>query len=350
MSIIDNAIYAMLNGKRTITKPIFIKDFDVDNKQLSDLIEISKNVSPEKRKFIEKDIKLLKQGLEGEKNVYYELKNSFLPMLCLYDIRLEYDDYVAQYDFIIITRKFIYVLETKKLNGDIEITKDGDFIRIIKSDNGKIIKREGMYSPISQNERHVKILKEILTKEKLIKNFPIKSAVVIANPKTIVDKSKCPKSIQNNIYKYDQIVNLIKKELEDKSNECDLLEKFLYNIADYLIKNNKPITYNYAAKYSLDNEDLKILEMGKKGQENNNLGFDKNNDNAQIYEALKKYRLETAKKENIKAYWIFTNEELNSLIEKMPKTKEELLKIKGFGQKKVEKYGDEILSILNKRG
>lgn len=348
MSIIDNAIYTMLNGKRTITKPIFIKDFNADNKQLNDLIEISKNVSPDKRRFIEKDIKLLKQGLEGEKNVYYELKNSFLSMLCLYDIRLEYDDYVAQYDFIIITRKFIYVLETKKLNGDIEITKDGDFIRIIKSDNGKIIKREGMYSPISQNERHVKILKEILMKEKLIKNFPIKSAVVIANPKTIIDKSKCPKSIQNNIYKYDQIVNLIKKELEDESNERDLLEKFLYNIADYLISNNKPITYNYAAKYSLDDKDVKILETGKKDQENNNLGFDKTDDNAQIYEALKKYRLETAKKENIKAYWVFTNEELNSLIEKMPKTKEELLQIKGFGQKKVEKYGDDILAILNK--
>jgi hypothetical protein len=54
--------------------------------------------------------------------VYFELKNSFIPMLCLHDIRLEYNDYIAQFDFILITCKFIYVLETKKLNGDIEIT------------------------------------------------------------------------------------------------------------------------------------------------------------------------------------------------------------------------------------
>ena len=83
----------------------------------------------------------------GEQNVYYELKNSFIPMLCFHDIRLEYNDYVAQFDFIVITTKFIYVLETKKLSGDIEVNSDGDFIRIFKNNNGKVIKKEGMYSP-----------------------------------------------------------------------------------------------------------------------------------------------------------------------------------------------------------
>ena len=33
-------------------------------------------------------------------------------MLCFHDIRLEYNDYVAQFDFIVITTKFIYLLET----------------------------------------------------------------------------------------------------------------------------------------------------------------------------------------------------------------------------------------------
>jgi hypothetical protein len=38
MSIIDNTIYTMLNGKRTITKPIFVKDFD--NKQPRTLVTL----------------------------------------------------------------------------------------------------------------------------------------------------------------------------------------------------------------------------------------------------------------------------------------------------------------------
>ncbi len=51
--------------------------------------------------------------------------------MCLRDIRLEYQDYVAQLDFVVISNKFICILETKKLNGDIEITRDGDFITFI---------------------------------------------------------------------------------------------------------------------------------------------------------------------------------------------------------------------------
>jgi hypothetical protein len=34
-------------------------------------------------------------------------------------------------------------LETKKSNGDIEITEDGDFIRIIRTASGKFLRKEG---------------------------------------------------------------------------------------------------------------------------------------------------------------------------------------------------------------
>ena len=195
MSLLDKAFYSLLNGKKTITSPIFIKEFTKESQQLKDLMNLANKITSNKKKLIDKDIALLKYGIAGEQNVYYELKNSFIPMLCFHDIRLEYNDYVAQFDFIVITTKFIYVLETKKLSGDIEVNSDGDFIRIFKNNNGKVIKKEGMYSPVSQNERHVNILREILLKEGMIKTLPIKSAVVIANPKTIVKKEKAPKEI-----------------------------------------------------------------------------------------------------------------------------------------------------------
>ena len=47
---------------------------------------------------------------------------------------------------------------------------------------------------------------------------------------------------------------------------------------------------------------------------------------------------------------IFTNEMLDALTKMKPKSKDELRKIKGFGEKKVEQYGDEILSIINRFG
>lgn len=46
---------------------------------------------------------------------------------------------------------------------------------------------------------------------------------------------------------------------------------------------------------------------------------------------------------------VFTDKELDGLIEANPRTKKELLKVKGFAEKKVGKYGDEILRIFNER-
>lgn len=351
MAFLENVLYSVINGKRTITGPIFIKDFDKNNQQLNDLMELSKKVTSIKKDFMERDIMFLKKGIEGEQNVYFELKNSFIPMLCLHDIRLEYKDYAAQLDFVIITKKFIYVLETKKLNGDIEITPDGDFIRIIKNNSGKFIKKEGMYSPISQNQRHVNILKEILVNNGLIKNMPIKSAVIIANPKTIVNKYKAPKAVQYNLYKFDQIVNLLKREISDPKNDLDVLEKYLYAIANFLIENNKPTVFDYISRYGLTEDDYKadLQKIDKKGYEevekHDNYVEDSN---LEVYRLLKKYRLETSRKEGVKPYFIFNNAEMDELIKVNPKSKSELLQVKDFGQKKIEKYGDEILEILNK--
>lgn len=61
---------------------------------------------------------------------------------------------------------------------------------------------------------------------------------------------------------------------------------------------------------------------------------------------LKDYRLQKSREENVKPYYIFTDVQINDLLLKMPKTKEELLAVNGFGKVKVEKYVQEILEIL----
>lgn len=66
-----------------------------------------------------------------------------------------------------------------------------------------------------------------------------------------------------------------------------------------------------------------------------------------MYNSLKQYRYNTAKAANIKPYFIFNNAQMDELIEKMPRNRNELIKINGFGDVKAEKYGDEILRILN---
>jgi hypothetical protein len=319
----------LFGQKRTVQSPTFVKDFTKENHQLLALSELfNKIVEGDQKDNIERDIKLLKYGIDGENNVYFELKNSFLPVLCLHDVRLEYEDYVAQLDFVAISNKFTCILETKKLSGNISIDSDGNFVRTLKNKFGKDYK-EGIYSPVTQNKRHVDVLKHVLSKELKINNMPILSLVVMANPKTIIKKYKCPAEIEKMLIKYDQIKVTLEKYQNDKANQYDLAEKEMYDIANLLIKLNTPIDMDLEAKYQLSNDNLQ-----RKNEET-------------VREELTAYRLQTSREEQIKAYYIFNNAEMDDMIAKYPRTENELLEIKGFGKVKVEKYGSAILNIFN---
>jgi len=71
-----------------------------------------------------------------------------------------------------------------------------------------------------------------------------------------------------------------------------------------------------------------------------------NVDEIKILDALKLWRSEKAKEQNLPSYFIATNKELTSVAKYKPAKKEELLDIKGFGKHKIENYGEEILEIL----
>ncbi|MDV7696195.1 HRDC domain-containing protein [Chryseobacterium soli] len=71
-----------------------------------------------------------------------------------------------------------------------------------------------------------------------------------------------------------------------------------------------------------------------------------NSDEEKILDALKYWRSEKAKEQNLPTYFIASNKELMSVAKYKPAKKEELLEIKGFGKHKIENYGEEILEIL----
>ncbi len=165
--MLKSIINTVANLGNSIDKPIFMKEDDATVDLLRELGKLESDITDESvLQNIQRDIKFIKYGNEGEKNVIYELKNSFIPMYIIHDLTIQYDDYKAQMDFVLITKKFICVLETKKLNGNITINSAGDFIRHFKNRAGKTLKTEGMYSPISQNLRHTRILSEFCKKNK----------------------------------------------------------------------------------------------------------------------------------------------------------------------------------------
>jgi superfamily II DNA helicase RecQ len=67
----------------------------------------------------------------------------------------------------------------------------------------------------------------------------------------------------------------------------------------------------------------------------------------QVYMYLKEWRTEKAEKLQQKNYLICHNSELIDLAMYKPSNLDELQQIKGFGPQKADKFGDDILAILN---
>jgi superfamily II DNA helicase RecQ len=64
------------------------------------------------------------------------------------------------------------------------------------------------------------------------------------------------------------------------------------------------------------------------------------------YEDLKRWRNERANQDGLAPYMIAHNAWLKQMVKLPARTKEDLLRIKGFGQKRTEKYSEDILRIL----
>ena len=67
--------------------------------------------------------------------------------------------------------------------------------------------------------------------------------------------------------------------------------------------------------------------------------------NEQLRERLQEWRTARFKKDNIPAFMIMHQSTLMAIAASVPKTKAELLRIKGFGEERYKKYGEEILAI-----
>ncbi|MDE6004826.1 MAG: NERD domain-containing protein, partial [Oscillospiraceae bacterium] len=149
---------------KKLNTPVVLKSDNSAEQEIQKLEKIQKSeqfqkmASPELRKQLEQQILAFKYGIAGEEKVLYELENSHMPMYILHDLYLKHEKLTAQIDYLVITKKLVLVIECKNLYGDIYINKNGDFIR--KSNYNGETTEEGMYNPLTQNRRHIELIRE----------------------------------------------------------------------------------------------------------------------------------------------------------------------------------------------
>ena len=239
-----------------IKEPIFLKEDSSAQAQLLTLQALKPCVSGQLTEQLDLEIKLVEAGILGENSIKYELRNSHIPMFILHDLYLEYGDLSAQIDFLLVTRKHQFIIECKNLYGNIEITSSGDFIRTVAL--GRYSRKEGLYSPITQNRRHLELIKQIrgaersniFTRTLFENNFysNYKSIVVLANPKTILNAKFAKKDVRDQVIRADQLAEFIRRvDSDPKSVESS--DKDMESLARFFLSIHKSIDVDYTSKF-----------------------------------------------------------------------------------------------------
>ncbi|MDI6730021.1 MAG: HRDC domain-containing protein [Candidatus Altarchaeum sp.] len=68
--------------------------------------------------------------------------------------------------------------------------------------------------------------------------------------------------------------------------------------------------------------------------------------NPGLLNELKFWRKKVAEEEKIPAYCIFHDATLIEISNSLPSSKSDLIKIRGFGKKRIDKYGNDVLKIV----
>ena len=262
MSLFNNSEVIILkessDAKQYLEKLQSIRMTVMDNSRVADKID--------------KEIAIAEAGIYGEESILFELKNSGMNLVVIHDSYIETEDgRSAQIDYFVITPYMNVIIECKNLFGNLEINNMGEFIRTIEYKGRKY--KEGIYSPITQNERHKEVYKDCRKKDKNFaskllfeKNFDRynKFIVVLANPKTVVNDRFAKKEVKEQVIRCDQLVAYLKNLKSDvKSSKMEMLE-----LGEKILAMNIETRKDYLKKY----EDLvSEIKLNKTINESDNL-------------------------------------------------------------------------------
>lgn len=332
MGLIDSAIDAF-RFKDTV--------FYKENSDLQSKYDALKKLNEEypNNEELLSELFIVKKGLDGENEIAYQLKKAHIGMYVLRDIKVKHEDLTAQIDYVIITPVYTYYVECKNLVGNITVTDKGDFIREFTI-NGKRIKK-GMYSPLRQVEAQREVIRKIwesnssaIKKFFASKNFDYyrRVLVVAANQDTILNTNRAPKEIKYKILRADALIRQIEYDLNHRGNDEYLdskksMEEIAQSYIDLLSKEEINYYDYYKEKYC------------------SNLNIQVNDD---LKDRLIELRKTRSNEMNIPAYYVYTNDELDKLIEIRPKSIEELKNANIISPVKIKTHGEKIIEEINK--
>lgn len=309
---------------------------------------------------LEDMLKSCKRELKSEEKIEKKLKGSNIGMYIIRDLNIAYRDIKAQIDYIVITPGFIYLIECRNLYGNIVVSEDGGFFRKVKSGN-KVV-RESIESPLAIGENHKSILKKVWSakiepknRAKFEKAFS-KSYKILAvvTGTTTSNLDSVETGLRKKVIKCEDLVTYIEKDLEKFNTRKDLIDSKeemhgqAYSLMDLNIDSHEDYYEEYKKKFKLGinknipNDNITQLKSAMSVSRQN---AEKNSSN--LRKKLINYRIKKYKQNDVPDYYIFTDEELNLLVSKMPSSVDELRRKRILTPVKIKMFGEDIIKIIN---
>ncbi|MGV2939520.1 nuclease-related domain-containing protein [Mesobacillus sp. LC4] len=201
-----------------------------------------------KIQIIEQDYKAWRAGYKGELQTDYRL--SFLPEKGFHifrDLRLQEEKWHFQIDTLILTLRYILLIETKAYSGTLFFDKHSE--QMIQTKDGL---EKSYDNPINQVRMQAWHLKRWLKNHKFSVP-PNYHLVAISNPSTIIKVSD--RSLNNLIVKGDVLLSRV-LQIDEITSNPTFNEKELKKMSKLLIKKNTPHHPDILKSYSLTPADL----------------------------------------------------------------------------------------------
>ncbi len=236
------------------------------------------------------------------------------------------DNTTAEIDMLLITTKGIFVIESKNYNGIISGGYE-DFWWNQKLGNNISYK---FYNPVMQNESHIKILKDYVPE-----NLPIYSVVVFSDRCSFSKLPELPKDVYVvNNFALNTLINNVLSNTEHliSYRDVDSLQAALF-------------------QYSQVSDDVKakhIEDVNKMLNEHKEIKNTQNQSKEySLRDVLLQFRKFKSSKLNVTENYIFSNEELDKLVDFKPLTVEELKQNSILPLAKLYSHGNEIVDLIN---
>lgn len=188
-------------------------------------------------------------GYRGEKDIDYNLslyphQNFFI----FRDIRLKIHNKHFQIDTLIVSEKFICILEVKNYAGEIEY--DPELNQLIQRNGDKIA---AIKDPIVQAETQKLHLTSWLQKFNI--RIPIETLVVSSNPATILRIKQSDPAIYKKLIRTESL-HLHLDELNEMYTKSLLTKIQTRKIGDMIINENSPLHPDLIGKYNIQEHHL----------------------------------------------------------------------------------------------